>query len=112
MPRLFHPIFVPELLDSSQLLGLALTLQNPVKARLLLKIKSPEAASELARNMHNEPQRWLRLQDSNLLLYTQPPEITRQAANLELHFNVPEETARLLLQRIAKTDTGGTVAGD
>jgi hypothetical protein len=112
LPRMFHPIFTPELLESSQLLGLALTLQNPVKARLFLKVKSPESASELARNLHNEPQRWLRLQDSNLMLYAQPPEITRQAANLELHFNVPEETARLLLQRVAKTDIATSVAGD
>lgn len=112
LPRLFHPIFVPELLENSQLLGLALTLQNPVKARLFLKLKSPESASELARNLHNEPQRWLRLQDSNLMLYAQPPEVTRQGANLELHFNVPDETARLLLQRIAKTDVASPVAGD
>ena len=112
LPRMFHPIFAPELLENSQLLGLALTLQNPVKARLFLKIRSPESASELARNLHNEPQRWLHLQDSNLVLYAQPPEITRQGANLELHFNVPDETARLLLQRIAKTDIGGSVAGD
>jgi hypothetical protein len=112
LPRMFHPIFAPELLENSQLLGLALTLQNPVKARLFLKLKTPESASEFARTLHNEPQRWLRLQDSNLLLYAQPPEITRQAANLELHFNVPEETARLLLQRIAKTDIASSVAGD
>ena len=112
LPHLFHPIFAPELLESSQLLGLALTLQNPVRARLFLKVKSPEAASELARNLHNEPQRWLRLQDSTLMLYAQPPEITRQAATLELHFNVPDETARLLLERIAKTDVAGAVAGD
>jgi len=112
LPRMFHPIFAPELLETSQLLGLALTLQNPVKARLFLKIRSPESASELARNLHNEPQRWLRLQDSNLVLYAQPPEVTRQGANLELHFSVPDETARLLLERIAKTDTGSSVAGD
>src|SRR5713226_2028438 len=112
LARAFHPVFARELLDSSQLLGLALTFQNPVKARLFLKLKSPESASELARNLHNEPQRWLRLQDSNLLLYAQPPEITRQGANLELHFNVAEETARLLLQRIAKTDIATSVAGD
>ncbi len=112
LPRMFHPIFAPELLENSQLLGLALTLQNPVKARLFLKFKSPESASEFARTLHNEPQRWLRLQDSNLLLYVQPPEITRQSANLELHFNVPEETARLLLQRIARTDIASSVAGD
>jgi hypothetical protein len=46
------------------------------------------------------------------MLYAQPPEVTRQAANLELHFNVPDETARLLLQRIAKTDVSSSVAGD
>ena len=111
LPRMFHPIFAPELLDSTQLLGLALTLQSPVKARLLLKLKSPENASELARSLHNEPQKWLRLQDSNLMLYAQPPDVSRQNANLEVHFNVPDETARLLLQRIAKTDVAGAVAG-
>jgi hypothetical protein len=111
LPRMFHPIFAPELLEQSQLLGFAVTLQNPVKARLFLKLKSPEAASEFSRNLHNEPQKWLRLQDSSLMLYAQPPDISRQAANLELHFNVPDETARLLLQRIAKTDSAATVAG-
>ena len=109
---MFHPIFAPELLEQAQLLGIALTLQNPVKARLFVKLRTPEAASEFARNLHNEPQRWLRLQDSNLLLYTQPPDVSRQQANLELHFNMPDETARLLLQRIAKTDTTPTVAGE
>ena len=112
LARVFHPVFARELLDSSQLLGLALTLQNPVKARLLLKAKSPETASELGRSLHNEPQRWLRMQDSDLLLYAQPPEIVRQGANIELHFNVPEDSARLLLQRIAKTDVTPVVAGE
>ncbi|HEV2047013.1 MAG TPA: hypothetical protein VGQ95_10490 [Chthoniobacterales bacterium] len=112
LARAFHPVFARELLDSSQLLGLALTFQNPVKARLLLQAKSPEAASELGRSLHNEPQRWLRIQDSDLLLFAQAPEITRQGANLELHFNVPEDSARLLLQRIAKTDVTPVVAGD
>jgi hypothetical protein len=111
LPKMFHPIFARELLESSQVLGLALTMQSPVKARLLLKVKSPESASELARNLHNEPQKWLRFQDSSLMLYAQPPEVSRQAANLEAHFNVPDETARLLLQRISKTDVAGAVAG-
>jgi len=111
LPRMYHPIFAPELLESTQLLGLALNLQNPVKARLLLKMKSPENASEFARTLHNEPQKWLRLQDSNLMLFTLPPDVSRQAANLEVHFNVPDEAVQLLLQRIAKTDAGGTVAG-
>ncbi len=111
LPRMYHPIFAPELLDSTQLFGLALNLQTPVKARLLLKMKSPENASEFARALHNEPQKWLRLQDSGLMLYTQPPDVSRQGANLEVHFNVPDDAVQLLLQRIAKTDAGGTVAG-
>jgi len=112
LSRVFHPIFPPELLNNSQLLGLALTLQNPVKARLLLKMKSGEIADQFARQLHDEPQRWLHLQDSDLLLYKQPPEITKQGANLEVHLNVPDDAARVLLQRIAKSDTGSTVAGN
>jgi len=108
---LIHPVFTHELLDSAQLLGLALTLQNPVKARLLLKMKSAEKASELAGSLHNEPQRWLQLQDSNVMLYTEPPEVIQQDANLEVRFNVPGETARLLLQRIAKVKSLTPVAG-
>jgi hypothetical protein len=110
LSRVFHPIFVPELLDASQLLGLAVTLQNPVKARLLLKMNSSQNASELARNLHDDPQRWLRLADSELLLYSQPPEIQRQGdLNLELRFNIPEDSARVLLARLAKTDAGAVI---
>jgi len=87
-----------------------LTLQNPVKAKLFLKLNSPQSASELARNLHNDPQRWLHLQDSDLLLYAQPPEIERQGTNLELRFIVPENSARLLLQRIAKTSSAEIAA--
>ena len=111
LPRMFHSVFAPELVDRTQLLGLALTFQNPVKARLLLKMKTPDSASGFARDLHNEPQKWLRLQDSNLMLYSQAPDVSRQGADLEVHFTVPDETARLLLQRIAKTDTAGAVAG-
>ena len=110
LSRVFHPIFVPELLDASQLLGLAVTLQNPVKARLLLKMNSSKNAAELARNLHDDPQRWLRLADSELLLYSQPPEIQRQGdLNLELRFTVPENSARVLLERLAKTDAGTVI---
>ena len=110
LPRAFHPIFSRELLDSSQLLGLSLTLQNPMRARLILKLQSPEQAAQLARNIHDEPQRWLRVQDSDLLLYAQPPEIIKQDANVEIRFNVPENSGRLILQRIAKSDAPAAAA--
>src|SRR5207248_2877355 len=111
LSRVFHPIFTSELLNVSQLLGLAVNLQTPVKARVLIKVNSTKNAADLARNLHENPQQWLRLPDSQLLLYSQPPEVQRQGtSNLELRFAVPEDSARLLLERLAKTDTPQAVA--
>src|SRR5204863_4337226 len=78
LSRVFHPIFPRELLDASQLLGLAVNLQNPVKARVLIKVNPSKNAAELARSLHDKPQQWLALPESQLLLYSKPPEIQRQ----------------------------------
>ena len=110
LSRAFHPIFPAELLERIQLLGLGLSLQSPVKARLLLKFPTEQAASEMAKSIHDDPQRLLHLDQSDIPLFVQPPEITRLRSDLELHFNMPENTARILLQRIAKTDTAGASA--
>src|SRR5437660_4624493 len=111
LSRVFHPIFTSELLNASQLLGLAVNLQTPVKARVLIKVNSTKNAADLARNLHDNPQQWLRLPDSQLLLYSQPPEVQRQGtSNMELRFAVPEDSARLLLERLAKTDIPQSVA--
>jgi hypothetical protein len=112
LTEIFHPIFPRELLDASELLGLSLTLQNPVKARLVLRCKSAQSATDLGGSIKNEPQRWLRIQDTDLLLYAQTPEIDIQGADLQLRFDVPEKTARLLLQRIAKTDAPPSLVGN
>jgi hypothetical protein len=105
LSRVFHPIFSRELLDASQLIGLAVNLQNPVKARILIKVNAPKNATDVARNLRSTPEQWLRLPDSSLLLYSQPPEIqTQGSSNLELRFTMPEESARLLLERLAGTD--------
>jgi hypothetical protein len=109
LSRFFQPIFTRELIDSAQILGLGLTLQNPVKARLILKMKTAKAAADVAQSMRDEPQRWLRLQDSELLLYAQPPEVVTAGTDIEVRFNVPENSARLLLQRVAKTNAAPTV---
>jgi hypothetical protein len=110
LAQMFHPIFSRELLDASQLLGLSLTLQNPVRARLVLKLKSAEAATEFAGQIQSEPQKWLKMQDSDLLLNSQTPEVETQGEDVQLRFDVPENSARLLLQRIAKTDLVPVVA--
>jgi hypothetical protein len=45
------------------------------------------------------------------LLYSQPPEVLRHGeSNLELRFTVPADSARILLQRLAKTDTSAAMA--
>ncbi|PYL28671.1 MAG: hypothetical protein DMF39_08400 [Verrucomicrobia bacterium] len=111
LSRVFHPIFTSELLNASQLLGLAVNLQTPVRARVLIRVNSTKSSADLARNLHDNPQQWLRLPDSQLLLYSQPPEVQRQGtSNMELRFAVPEDSARLLLERLAKTDTPQSVA--
>jgi hypothetical protein len=111
LSRVFHPIFTSELLNASQLLGLAVNLQTPVKARVLIKVNSTKNAADLARNLHDNPQQWLRLPDSQLLLYSGPPEVQRQGtSDMELRFAVPEDSARLLLERLAKTDAPEAVA--
>jgi hypothetical protein len=111
LARVFHPIFPRELLEVSQLLGLAVNLQDPVKARVLIKVSAPKSADDLARSLHDKPQQWLQLPDSQLLLYSQPPEVLRHGeSNLELRFTVPADSARILLQRLAKTDTSAAMA--
>jgi len=113
LSRVFHPIFSGELLAASQLIGLAVNLQNPVKARILIKVNAPKSAADLARDLRGNLEQWLRLPDSPLLLYSQPPEIqTQGTSNLELRFTMPEESARLLLERLAGTDVPEAVVED
>jgi hypothetical protein len=112
LPKMFPPVFQDELLAGSDLLGLSLTLQNPVKARLILKAKSAEAATDLAARIRNEPQRLLRLQDSDQLFYVQPPEVDVSGADIQVRFDVPENSARLILQRFAKTSPVSSMAGN
>ncbi len=104
LAQMFDPVFAPELIDTSELLGLSLTLQNPVKARLSLKMKSAPEAADLAGRIKNDPRRWLRMPGADLLLYAQTPEVDAQCTNLQVRFDIPENSARLLLQRLAKTN--------
>jgi hypothetical protein len=112
LDRMFSPIFNPEVVGQSDLLGLSLSLQAPIKARLIIRAKSPAAAADAAARIRNEPQRLLKLAESELLLYAQPPEVDVQGTDVQVRFDVPENSARLLLQRIAKTTPVATAAAD
>ncbi|HEX4640764.1 MAG TPA: hypothetical protein VH252_05225 [Chthoniobacterales bacterium] len=108
--RMFSPMLNGELLENCDLVALALTLQNPVKARLILKAKTPQIAADLAAKIRNDPQRLLKLADSDLVLYVQPPEVDVQGANVQLRFDVPENSSRAILQSLAKVSPAATVA--
>jgi hypothetical protein len=108
---MFGPVFNTEI-ENCDLFALSLTLQTPVKARLIPKARSAEAAGDLAARIRNEPQRLLKLANSELLLYTQPPDVEVQGTNVQLRFDVPENSARLLLQRLAKVTPAPAVAAD
>jgi hypothetical protein len=110
--RMFIPLFNNELVQNCDLFGISLALQNPVKARIILRTKSAQAAGDLAARIRNEPQLLLKMADSELLFYTQPPEVEVQGANVQLRFDVPENSARLVLQRLAKISATPTVAVD
>jgi hypothetical protein len=112
LARMFPPLFNNELFENCELAGISLALQNPVKARLILKAKSAQAAGDLAARIRNEPQRMLKLADSELLLFVQPPEVEVQGTTVQMRFDVPENSARLVLQRLAKVTPAPTVAAD
>jgi hypothetical protein len=109
LARPFRPIFTRDLLDRAEIIGLGLSLQNPIKARLLLKCTSATAADEIAKGIHDDAARWLHLEQSDLPLFASPPEVEHHGTDLDVRFNVPENSVRLLLQRIAKTDNAPAV---
>jgi hypothetical protein len=110
LSRVFHPVFARDLLDASQLIGLTLSFQNSVHARLFVKTQTADRAAQLARTLHDDPPRFLRLPDSDLLLSSQAPDVSRQNTVVQADFIVPENSARLLLQRLAKSDTPTVLA--
>ena len=110
LARVFHPIFTRELLADSNLFGFSLALHSPVRCRLLLRMSTDEKAAALERDIKADPQRFLRVESSDAMLFAQPPEIDRSGHNLELRFAMPDASAKLLLQRLAKTDAPATVA--
>jgi hypothetical protein len=111
LDRMFAPVFNNEL-ENCDVFALSLALQAPVKARLILQTKSSQAAGDLAARIRNEPQRLLKLADSDLLLYVQPPDVDVQGSNVQLRFDVPENSARLVLQRLAKVTLAPAVAAE
>jgi hypothetical protein len=100
--KLFGPVFPAELLAASQFFGLAVTLDSPAKAHLLVRTTDAAKAKELAASLQNEPARWLTVPASDFILSAQPPKVEQKDENLDIRFEIPDGAARLFLQRLAK----------
>ena len=102
LTSMFGSILPAEFLDASELLGLDLILTAPAKAHLIVRAIDPAKAKELAASLQNEPGRWLIIPGSDFVLAAGTPKVEQTNQELELHFDIPEGAARLLLQRLAR----------
>jgi hypothetical protein len=75
-------------------------------------MKTPKNAEDLARKVRDDPQHWLRIAESDALLYAEPPEVITAGADLEIRFPVPTDSARLLLHRLAKSNAPPALDGN
>ena len=101
LPAFFGPILPTEFLEPCTLLGLEMNLATPAKAHLIVRAADEAKAKSLAAGLQNEPGRWLNLPGSDFQLSTEPPKVEQKDTKLDLHFDIPEGAARLLLQRLA-----------
>lgn len=101
----FDPILPPEFLENCGLLGLEMTLAKPAKAHMVVTATDAAQAKSWAAALQNEPTRWFAIPGSDFQLATGVPKVEQKEDKLDLHFDVSEGAARLLLQRLAKVQT-------
>ncbi len=102
LPRLFGPVFSAEMLDAAQLLGFAIVVDQPSKAHLFVRLADAAAAKKLAAAVKADFAHWLALPGSDFILAADAPKIDQSGADLDLHFNVADGAAQLLLARLAR----------
>ncbi|MBA2433518.1 MAG: hypothetical protein H0V54_00270 [Chthoniobacterales bacterium] len=98
----FSPILPPVFLEASTLLGLEMSLATPSKGHLVVRAGDAAKAKSWAASLQNEPTRWLAIPGSDFVLATEAPKVEQKNEKLDLHFDISEGAARLLLQRLAK----------
>ncbi|MGI8890152.1 MAG: hypothetical protein ACR2G0_05135 [Chthoniobacterales bacterium] len=97
----FGPILPPEFLAQAEFLGFEMTLAKPAKAHLIVRTADAAKARSWAAALQNEPARWLTIPASDFILATEAPKVEQKDDKLDLHFDIPDGAARLLLQRLA-----------
>ena len=103
------PIFADSLLKSATLLAFETTLAIPARAHLFLTVTDDGKAKELAAGLRNASDHWLGLPGSDFVLSTEAPKVDQKGDTLDLHFDIPEGAARLLLQRLAKVQPASSL---
>ena len=98
----FNPILPPEFLEACTLLGFEMNLAVPGKAHLVIRAADAAKAKSLAASLQNEPGRWLTIPESDFVVSSEAPKVEQKDETLDLHFDIPEGGARLLLQRLAR----------
>ncbi len=106
----FSPMLPAEFLQAAKFLSLELSLATPSKAHLMIKAGDEAKAKTWAASLQNEPARWLTIPGSDFVLTTDAPKVEQKNETLDLHFDIPEGAARLLLQRLAKVQPAPTPA--
>jgi hypothetical protein len=106
----FGPILPAEFLQGADLLGLELTLAIPGKGHLLVRASDTAKAKSWAVSLQNESGRLLTIPGSDFMLATEAPKVEQKDEKLDLHFDIPEGAARLLLQRLAKVQPAAATA--
>ncbi|MBA3650910.1 MAG: hypothetical protein H0W66_05375 [Chthoniobacterales bacterium] len=104
----FSPMLPAEFLQAAKLIALELSLATPSKAHLIVKAGDSAKAKSWAASLQNEPGRWLTIPGSDFVLSTEAPKVEQKDETLDLHFDIPEGAARLLLQRLAKVPSAPT----
>ena len=104
----FSPMLPAEFLQAAEFLSLELSLATPSKAHLMIRAGDAAKAKNWAASLQNEPARWLTIPGSDFVLTTEAPKVEQKNETLDLHFDIPEGAARLLLQRLAKVQPAPT----
>ncbi len=106
LATVFGPILPAEFLEEAELLGLEMTLTDPGQGafdRQGKRCGQGQRAGPPACKT-NRPAGWpfqIRISSSRL----KRPKVEQKNENLDLHFDIPEGAARLLLQRLAKVQS-------
>lgn len=98
------PLLPTRLLESARLVGLALTVDEKVTARLLIRTEDSQTASEVFRLLRESPSELLRLGDDTVNLFESTPSVSRSGHEIDARFTLPDAAAISFFERLVRLD--------